>query len=398
MPAGRPVKNRLVPPAAAEPPPSAGADNEPEDPNEEKSIAEIQQMLEDCKLDGAKVRIYRIQDNGVPAYCDVIPVAQFDFDAVKTQFGGGKYQIQLLDNRSKFVSARTFTIDPRFKGKLDGPQDPPRAADAGGLSSRDIIAMQSESTKLLMTLMMENSKAQAQILSAAIGARPQGGNGLEIKDVIALLPFLVGKEKADRMGPREMLEFFKEVKEMTGEEGKGDSPGILDKLADNLPGILARFGVGGVALPPEAAAAAAAEPAPAPAADGQIPRPRAAAPARALPAPAEETDIQRVLRLAIAAARRGAEVELYADLVADQLDEGTAAQLQNVLRQDDWFKLLFPGLPETAPVRPWLTRLRDMLIEDFTAPADGESPKPAPGGSDPAEIQPEAGAAGAGEH
>jgi hypothetical protein len=355
----------------------AGAEQRQQDPREESqeedqdiSIGEIQQMLEDSNLNSPFVRIMRRAPGGSDFdYCATLAVTAFDFDVIKETYGGGQYQIVFLDSNKKYIKRRQFAIDPRIKGRLDkgGSEgaDPARAAsDSGTAVMKMMMDQQSESTKLLMTMMMESSKANAAMMTAAISGRSGGGAGLEIKDVIALLPFLIGKDKAERFGPKEMLELYREMRELTGDEGS-DKGGLVDKIVEALPTLAAKI-AGGLAGNQPARVLPAHErrvgPEPAPT--------RTAQPAAA---PAEDTDLQRVLKLTLNAARRKGEVELYHDMVMEFIDDSNADSIKNVLTQDDWFGLLWGNVPDAEAVKPWTEKLRNLLLETLNEPA-GDAP------------------------
>lgn len=366
---------------------SAAADSLEED--QDISVSEIQDMLEDSSLNGASVRIARLAPGADDyAYCATISVKAFEFERVKTMYGGGDYQITLLDSNGKYVKRRKFSVDPRIKGQLDktGTDDPDanRPADPVSGSIKEILTMQKDSTSLLMTMMMESNKAQIAMMTAALSGKSSGGGtGLDMKDVIALLPFLIGKEKSEKFGPREMMEFYREMKALSAEDEKETGSPILEKIVEALPGIAARF----------SGAMKAAQPGN----PGNQPRRGPAAAPAALPVPAEETDLERVLKLTLNGARRNSDPGLYADMILDLVDDSNSDQIKNVLTQAGWFGLLFPEVPDAAALTPWMESLRTLILKTLDEPAnaadhegnnEGAAPQePGPaGGSDPAGL------------
>ncbi len=350
--------------------------------DEDVSVSEIQDMLEDSSLNGASVRIARLAPGADDfAYCATISVKAFEFERVKTMYGGGDYQITLLDSNGKYVKRRKFSVDPRIKGQLDktGTDSPEadRPGDPMSGSLKEILSMQKDSTNLLMTMMMENNKSQIAIMTAALTGKGSSGGGLDVKDVIALLPLLTGKDKSEKFGPRELMEFYREMKALSADDGKESDSPILGKIVEALPQIAARFG-GAMRAGPVVAAAPEH-------------RPAAAAPAAIQ---MHETDLERVLKLTINGARRNSDPGLYADMILDLIDDTNSDQIRNVLTQEGWFGLLFPDAPDAPALMPWMESLRTLILktldESANEPANegnGVSQEHEPaGGGDPARL------------
>jgi hypothetical protein len=396
-------------------PAAAAAPAEPDGPDqadlidgEDPSISQIQEMLESADLNKARVRISRKGPGQEKFfYVTTLDATEFDVDSIKNTYGGGDYQVVLLDQNGHYVKRRSFAVDPRIRGKLDGPAAPEAAAAAGTGESTAafdrILAMQNDNMKFFMAMSAEQSKATAQIMAAAMG-RPVSG-GMDFKDLIALLPFLeklLGKDRAAAIGPKEMIEFFKEMRELAGDGGSSGG-GFAEFLEKMVPTILARFGGGQAALPAPVAPAAAADAevideiaAGAPAGD------RAEAPGKAAPEKpilaVSETDFDRTLKLSLSAAGRNSDVGLYCDLLIDQITDDQVDQVLNVLTQDTWMDLVFSNLKVPDRSKPWLTNLRNVLIKALNEIRDNpaDAAEAGPGADNSPGVQPKQGAAGAG--
>jgi hypothetical protein len=375
------------------------ADNDELDP----SVRQIDDLLSGNDLTQAKIRLHRRRDNETGfSYLATIDAKDFDFERIKLLYGGGEYQVALLNQENQYVKRRRFTIDKMFQGTIGAPPaapDPAAAARPPGPADQTpnimdrFSMMQSDNMKLMMTMMSESNKTMATVMAAAMGGGR--GDGLSIKDVLTLLPILQGgKSEGHKLS--DMLAVMRELKEMSAEDGdKGSS--LIDKLAEMAPAAMAAFGGMRNAMQPAAPIAAVAEIVDTGA--EQVAGNGVDRPARRPAPPEPETAVQVVMKVVLIGARKAdSDPELYADLVLDQLDDTQIGPVKNVLTNDNWKEFLFGQLPDAEKVGPWLESVRALILKAFSEHASSdETNQPnghAAGGGNSSELQSEAGAGG----
>ena len=383
----------------------------PADAEDEADEDEIKRIFTSNDLTGGYLRIYRrgALEPGY-TYCTRIDAGDFDIDNLKKLYGGGTYRITAFTSKGKYFARKTLHIDERIKGELDVQ---PAVAPAAGPTLRETIGAAREIADLrqpppaapaappdtsrqdmMLALLMKSMETQAAIMTAALTHR-QADSGSSMKEMMPLLIALVTKpdsgmnekiltalltgRKEASIG--ELVGAMKDMKALTAESE--EPKGIMDNLAEVLPGVMAAFAASKASQAPQLPAGPVRPALPA-GAPGPAARPSGAGP-DASPAgrPANQFDI------VINAARRDSPPELYAELVLDNLSEEQEPILKTVLTSEAWFGQLFGGYPDAAALRPWLTKLRDLLLDALNAPPDGEPAKNGDGGAvDPGERVP----------
>lgn len=397
---------------------------------EDPSLDQIDELLSGHELTQAKIRIHRRPPNSPKfAYCTTMDASEFDLEKIKQLYGGGEYQIVLLDQEGHYVKRRSLTIDPRIRGGLDPRPEGDgtnslqlltAASSAGKVGSTDMIdrflLMQSENSKLMFTMMAESQKSMATMVAAMMGGKG-GGGGLELKDVLALLPAL--QKGGGGTTPAEMLGVLREMREMIAEEAPEEKGGLLQTLGGLAPGLLSLFQgrMGGPQLltagPEVAAPIAAIEDLPAEEEQPQAHQaPAHVAPTRPQgpngqgPGPGQmrrqpPNEMAMTIQLVLAGARKSKDPGLYADLILEQLDQPQAEQLQNILTADNWLELIFGNIPDLEKLRPWFKQLREFILKSLNDTDPAEQSEQSDGGAGPGgdavpRVQSDPGAAAAG--
>lgn len=184
-------------------------------------LAEFQNRFTDQP---AKILVEKFDEEGDWAVCRKYPLAKFDPDAVRLEYGGGKYRCTLFDSHGKWVKeGRTHfkfansIIKPVVDQKPENPLENP------------VVVMMIKSMESQQHMMMELAKS---FLTAPNVPGAGKSSGLsEVVEVVQKLNTMTAKEKPmDSL--KETLGLMKLVKEVTGDsdgEGKG---GLLSDLKD----------------------------------------------------------------------------------------------------------------------------------------------------------------------
>lgn len=354
---------------------------------EQKALFELQQVLESNDLVGGTCRIERRgpTDTGF-AYLGKIKTNIFDLEMIKRVYGGGDYSAQFFRANGQIARKITFSIDPRFRGSMDINELPAGLRNdnnSGGsnkmteMLAAAVIAdkksdpaqaqlmqvmmkTQQESTNLLMTMMMKSAETQAQMMAgmmtamaSAFGAKGSAApGGLGMQDVVALVTLLRGSE-GKQLSLLEMTQALKNLKEISSGDGGEEAPqSTLDKLVATIPHIASTVkALKGVPDNPPASSDRAL-----PSGNQQI----------EAESGAQVSDIEASLQLVVSAARRNSDVTLYHDVFMDALTDEQIPMLKGILTQDNWFTTLFGKLKDGEQLKPWLTNLRNLIVEELS--------------------------------
>lgn len=170
-----------------------------------------------------KIQVEKFDEAGDWALCRKYPLANFDPDAVRLEYGGGKYRCTLYDPNGKWVKGgRTYfkfadsIIKPALQSKVENPLENPIVAM--------MLNAQKENTTMLMGIM--------QSLLASQGAAGPKTTGLaEMVEVVKSINTMAPKEKPME-SLRETLGMMKLFKEVAGDsDGEGKS-GLLSDLKE----------------------------------------------------------------------------------------------------------------------------------------------------------------------
>jgi len=167
----------------------------------------------------AKVLVEKYDGEGDWALCRKYPLAGFEQEHVKAEFGGGKYRGTLLDPQGKYVKGGRINF--KFAESVIKEVAPPQPANP--LDS-PVVAMIMKSTESQNAMLL--GLMQAMISAQAATAPKSGGLG-EIVEVMKSLNGLTATKEKPLDNLKETLGLMKLVKEVTGSGDEGESKGGL---------------------------------------------------------------------------------------------------------------------------------------------------------------------------
>lgn len=399
-------------------PPAEG--EQPFDPEaivEDPSLSEIQEALKRDDLDGGSARIERRGPTDVGfAYIGKIKVRDFSIDDIKRIYGGGDYQVEFFRANGQKGGRHKFSIDPRFQGALDVSKAG-RDVDSGTLRTMFELSManrpdptsgnivnammkaQQDNTNLMVTMMTKSSEQQMAMMATMMTALAQAfgtknvtpvNQGMTMQDVVGLVTLLKSNE-SKQLSIIEIVEAMKGLKEIgTGEPVVADPKSAVDKILEVIPHVASTVSaLRGNPVPPPALPKPPTPPALPPTNPNAKPSANGTSPK---PADEGQHALAQGMALIIKAAREKRDVGLYHDIILEMVPESDLPMLHSVLTSDSWFSTLFGAIPDAESLKPWLTELRDQIVETLNSPdedGDDESAEPT-SGPKPAE-QPSAG-------
>ncbi len=176
-----------------------------------------------------KIQVEKFDEAGDWALCRKYPLANFDPDSVRLEYGGGKYRCTLYDPQGKWVKGgRTYfkfadsIIKPSLQAKAENPLENPVVTM--------ILAAQKQNSDMLMGVL------QSLIAAQGTGISKPTGLG-EMVEVVKSINSMTPKDKPME-SLKETLGLFKLVKEVTGDsdgEGKGGLLSDLKEVIEVLP-------------------------------------------------------------------------------------------------------------------------------------------------------------------
>jgi hypothetical protein len=247
-----------------------GAESAAAPADETSAIAEALAQL------GADERAYILvhkADAGGPskgwAYCARYQVGHFDLDAVRDQFGAGRYKAVIVRSNGKHFRQIEFLIAASIF-PLAAP-----AAPAVHLQGHQVAGAASSS--LVEQLVLKSVEGTQTLMAAIVTALVGGGGGVKGSDLVAA--FREGREATGGNGTDKTLEAIRLGVELSGGGGAGDTDPLL-ALAGPLMSLIER----GLARPQTVVPARAPHLALVPGRTS-APMPRASAPHATPPAP-----------------------------------------------------------------------------------------------------------------
>jgi hypothetical protein len=364
-------------------------DPDPEFVHEEEQddVSKIQALLKELDMGGGVARIFRQRPGQAKhEYEGEIPADAFTLETIKRSYGGGDYLIRFAAKGGRYVRSIRFSIDPRHKGELDkihetvpvtqNSNDNSQALLAFMMQQQQAQAQQAQqSMTLMMTMMSESQKSMAAIIAAAIGGGRQTAEPSS-KFIEVMMPMLTESMKP-RGGVAELTENVKLVKELMGTAPeKEEKDDMLEKMMTIGAPLLGAFMSRGQPQPqPQAVRVNPVQPAPAPV----LPTAEQVAQAKAQELLGKLRFVTPVL---VKAAKKGAYIDSYLDILNDNLDDEGHELLVFMLQRDDWMSTLFNDNPDVVANRQWFENLREAILtpedEDTTgeeAAESGEVPK-----------------------
>jgi hypothetical protein len=275
-------------------------------------------------------------------YLERFPASEFSLDSLKARWGAGKYKISVYQD-GRILTRKVITI----------AKDPNAAAPvAQAQASADL-------SPILAAIQASNEKMVAAIMVLAQGQQQKGPSRMEMMQEMAMMKDMFAPAAGSQPPAYNPIELMKMGVDMAskGMGGGGESDNAwVGKVIDQLGPIL---------MPAVAAAVT----------------PKATAPARsatALPAPAPRPEtpetqqpeenhvsllITNYLGMLKNAAKKQADVAEYADSILSMVPASNVADIENLLRPDDWRAKVKQHTTAVEEYPDWFTALRDTLLQ-----------------------------------
>ena len=362
-------------------------DQDPEFVHEEEQddVSKIQSLLKELDMSGGVARIFRQRPGQAKhEYEGEIPADTFTLETIKRAYGGGDYQVRFAAKGGRYVRSIRFSIDPRHKGELDKvheiqtpvtqTNDNSQALLAFMMSQQQAQAQQAQqSMTLMMTMMNESQKSMAAIIAAAIGGGRQVTPDSSNKFIEIMMPMLTESMKP-RGGMSELTENVKLVKELMGNAPeKEEKDDMLEKMMTIGAPLIGAFMSRGQPQQPQ----------PQPVRVNPVQPVQTLPPTQEQLAQSKAQDLLGKLRfvtpILVRAARKGAFIDSYLDILNDSLDDEGHEMLVYMLQREDWISTLFNGNPDVVANRQWFEQLREAILtpeDESTDPTGEAAPEP----------------------
>lgn len=223
--------------------PALEGDDEDADPELRRAIAELGD-------DVGSVIIYRYPpEGGRRYYCGSMGAGEFSLDAVKQEYGGGKFHFRVQNSQGQYKASAYVTIDPRVQPRAERVT---AAAPAGALGDQATFLMLTrildrldrqpaaptsasdpmELTAKLGTIAAQQTASMVALVTGMMGKKGGGGDGLDAAGVVDIIR--LGMELAGERG---------------GNGGGSDSYGPVLELGRGLLQLAQKGGTNDVAKP-----------------------------------------------------------------------------------------------------------------------------------------------------
>ena len=354
------------------------AEEESRESDEQALLNVLEQLGGDA--DGAKVMVYRITDDKrkPDAFLRRFSPAEFACDGLETLlrlYGGGLYKISVYGSNGRLIKNPTISIEAPAGYKPEGEKQEEKP-------QTDIA---SQVTQSIVGALGPVLQQIGQVIS-----QPRDNRADFLAEMVQMKSLFERPDTGAGMGMMQMFELFKSGIEFGKESGpKGES-----NENDVLMGLMEKFGgpimeavmtgnkQAGQNQPPQQPNV---PPIP------QIPQGNPAVPVQPVIPQPEMTEEEKMLfgakqsiNFLCSQASRNADVETYAFLVMDQLDD---EMLTNLLDSPDWFENLSKLSERVKDHRMWFEALRERIRQILTEEgesADTDSSTVEPGNQDAA--------------
>lgn len=206
----------------------SGFDLSKEEEDELVAQEKMQELLSDFQHrfsdQPAKILVEKYDSEGDWALCKKYPLAGFEQDHVKAEFGGGKYRGILFDEHGKYVKGGRIN----FKFAESLIKEPVEKRPENPLEN-PIVAMMIKSMESNQTMLLQLTQS---MITASSANAPKSGGLAEIVEVVKSLNSMTAKEKPlDNF--KETLGLVKLLKEATG-SGDEEKGGLLSEIREFL--------------------------------------------------------------------------------------------------------------------------------------------------------------------
>lgn len=296
------------------------------------------------------------------AICGSFPIGEVNTEWLSKTMGGGTYLLRVRSKTGKWGPRKKVTIDSRIKGMMDADSGGSQTAEivrevgkliparSGGNDMLVFMQMMQQQNQMMLTMMMESQKSSMTALTTIMAAAMGGGGKT---DVVGLLEVMrKSDDKAttvilemmkQRNNPKELIDMMAALKQLSGNDNGND-----DMLTKLIAGGIGMLGMGA----------------------GKLMRPAASPPADVEPEGDEPPSaLEQFKEKLFSAALENKPADLFASIILGYLDKQQLANMRDILVQENYGELLFPGDERFNSVRPWFDTLRGILLEK-TKPAE----------------------------
>jgi len=359
--------------------------------DEAQETRELNAVLKAENLAGGTIRLERrgpLDQNF--SYLCKIRIENFDIEQIKKMYGGGDYMGMCFRANGQMGKKVAFSIDPRFKGaveelpKTSGGDDASTSRiisslasvfkpdpAAGAMQARMMETLQANNQQMIAMMQQSNDKTMQMMIAmmsnmATISAAKPVVQDTGLKEI---LPLLIALMQGNQSKSNNIEEVIKAVKELRGlaeagtEASAATPPTLMQQLTDMLPHVASTISaLKGNPTPPAAATPAALPESGTASIKSSRPTPVAR------PSGDNNAQLRALALMLVSAGKRGSDVELYSDVVLDNLTPEEEPVFKLILTGDSWFESIFAQIPEAVTVKPWLEQLRANLLTILNEP------------------------------
>lgn len=351
-----------------------------DEPDEDDALAELRGLGVDGEYKFTVSRVAR-KPGEQSGYCATYQAGDLSLDAIRDQFGGGKYKVRVTDSGGRYVANRTLEI--MDVPKKDAPAAPAAINVPSGMDLQGIASLLSavkpggDGATSIMPMILAMMDNQAKMFTALMN-RPEP-ESMKPMELIAMMKALQTDKTSD---PVELLMRGLELGKSLGGGGEDTSfMGVAKTGLEALMPLIQQQATQPAALP---APVRRQLPAPAPAqlpnsSPAMVPIPNAVQEA----APAQETgDVNILKKIAwirsqtaalVAQASRNKDPALYAEVFLDNLPPGiTADEIFERFSAPDAVSQLAQLDARVSQFAPWFEQFRQEVLSSFTDDEEGE--------------------------
>lgn len=331
--------------------PGEETNEEPQSINDlvESGFEAISKALEEMEDGEGWIYLHRRPPDGddYQAIPQRIKVENFDIRKVAKKFGGGDYRARFVRSNGKYFGQRSFVIDHRIKGDLDGPGESSRNNDnveSLRTAFEFIERFQrnaprppepKDNSEILIAMIQSQAQQTTALLQGLfqVMASRNGEGGLGVKDLIGLL------KPPDPMENLKLLKELNNLHDRNEPEDKGED--MIQSIVKAGLGVIGKLGA------PHAA-------------------PHADEPSANPPAQAGELNarVQKFVTRCAKAAAQNRDPYPYYDQLIEACGQAEQEQIKAYLRRPEWFAELFPDQTGNAGLRAWFGDLRLLILHN----------------------------------
>jgi hypothetical protein len=345
-------------------------------------IDSLQVMMSELGgADNARVTVHRVNKNRTMSYVFACTPDEFSLDTLRDQYGGGDFRLYITKNGQLIKGGnRPISVEPRQQ-----QQAPQEAAPSSGVA--EMLAMIRE-MQAVQLASMQRAAAPANPLAgidlpAVITAIAAAVTALRPPPAPALPPPPPPVDNSDR-AINMLLKGIELAKDL-GAGGGGGESSLMDVARDLMKSpMLAAVVQASAASPPRPAQPRPPQNVshaklPAPNGSSQTPQP-GQQPMQAAPTPEQppqqtrENVIAGYLAILVQKATEGADPQLYAAMILDNVDDETIISMLE--RKPTAVDALIADCPTVATQRQWFEDLVSIIKSAYEDDDEADAPRP----------------------